>query len=35
MESSLFGSWYAASAKSVCMVVGLATGWMHVSVVRF
>jgi hypothetical protein len=25
-ESSWFGSWYAASAKPVCMVLGLARG---------
>jgi hypothetical protein len=24
--SSWFGSWYAAGAKSMCMVLGLATG---------
>jgi hypothetical protein len=29
--SSWFGSWYAAGAKSVCMVLGLATGGMLVS----
>jgi hypothetical protein len=34
-ESSRFGSWYAASAKSVCMVHGLATSGMHVRVVWF
>jgi hypothetical protein len=29
--SSWFGSWYAVGVKSVCMVLGLATGGMHVS----
>jgi hypothetical protein len=29
--SSWFGSWYAAGAKPVCMVFGLATGGMPVS----
>jgi hypothetical protein len=29
--SSRFGSWYAAGAKPVCMVLGLATGGMPVS----
>jgi hypothetical protein len=32
-ESSCFGSWYVAGAKPVCMVLGLATGGMPVSVV--
>jgi hypothetical protein len=30
-RSSWFGSWYAAGAKPVCMVLGLATCGMHVS----
>jgi hypothetical protein len=29
--SNWFGSWYAAGAKPVCMVLGLATGGMPVS----
>jgi hypothetical protein len=29
--SGWFGSWYAAGVKAVCMVLGLATGGMHVS----
>jgi hypothetical protein len=29
--SSQFGSWYAAGAKPVCMVLGLATGGMPMS----
>jgi hypothetical protein len=29
--SSWFGSWYAAGAKLVCTVLGLAIGGMHVS----
>jgi hypothetical protein len=29
--SSWFGSWYAAGAKPVCMILGLATGGMYVS----
>jgi hypothetical protein len=29
--SSWFGSWYAAGAKPVCVVLGLATGGMPVS----
>jgi hypothetical protein len=33
--SSCFGSWYAAGAKPVCMVLGLATGVRPVSFVRF
>jgi hypothetical protein len=32
-ESSYFGSWYAASAKPVCMVLSLATCGMPMSVV--
>jgi hypothetical protein len=34
-ESSCFGSWYAAGAKLVCMVLGLATGGMPMSMVQF
>jgi hypothetical protein len=34
-ESSCVGSWYAAGAKSICMVFGLATGGMPVSFGRF
>jgi hypothetical protein len=30
-ESRWFGSWYAIGAKSVCMVLGLATGVRPVS----
>jgi hypothetical protein len=30
--SSQFSSWYAAGVKLVCMVLGLVTGGMHVSV---
>ncbi len=33
--SSWFGSWYAAGAKPVCVVLGLATGGMPVSVGQF
>jgi hypothetical protein len=29
--SSWFGSWYTVGVKPVCMVLGLATGGMHVS----
>jgi hypothetical protein len=29
--SSQFGLWYAAGAKTVCMILGLATGGMLVS----
>jgi hypothetical protein len=29
--SSCFGSWYAAGAKLVCIVLGLSTGGMPVS----
>jgi hypothetical protein len=29
--SKLFGSWYAAGVKPVCVVLGLATGGMPVS----
>jgi hypothetical protein len=32
-ESSQFGLWYAAGVKPVCMVLGLATGGMPMSVV--
>jgi hypothetical protein len=35
LGSSQFGSGYAAGAKSVCMVLGLATDGMHVSVGQF
>jgi hypothetical protein len=34
-ESSRFGLWYAAGVKPVCMVLGLATGGMPMSVVWF
>jgi hypothetical protein len=34
-ESRWFGSWYAAGATPVCMVLGLATGGMSMSVVHF
>jgi hypothetical protein len=33
--SSWFGSWYAAGAKPVCMVLCLATGVRHMSSVLF
>jgi hypothetical protein len=33
--SSWFGSWYAAGAKPVCMVLGLATGLRPVSFGHF
>jgi hypothetical protein len=35
LESSWFGSWHAAGAKHVCMVLSFATGGMSVSVRRF
>jgi hypothetical protein len=34
-ECSQFGSWYAAGAKPACMVLGLATCGMPVSVGQF
>jgi hypothetical protein len=34
-ESSRFGSWYAAGAKTVSMVLGLATGGMPINMVQF
>jgi hypothetical protein len=34
-ESNWFGSWYVVGATHVCMVLGLATGGMPVSVVQF
>jgi hypothetical protein len=34
-ESGHFGSWYAVGAKPMCMVLGLATGGMPVSVGPF
>jgi hypothetical protein len=33
--SSWFGWWYAAGAKPMCMVLGLATGGMPMSSVDF
>jgi hypothetical protein len=34
-ESNWFGLWHATSVKPVCMVLGLATGGMPMSVGRF
>jgi hypothetical protein len=34
-KSSYFGSWYPAGVNPMCMVLGLATGGMPMSMVRF